>query len=192
MGANNKTQLKALLDTRKELDNAARIQTCPACKKDIVDLSGFISAKMDTLKTGKPIERKNRSTLVRLDYLNEMVTLGILFSDITKPIAKHMIKNVPDRYRQVLEDNIEMNKRVRKHLVNAKNAIKRIIRKDRDYPYILRILDSFIASTDFKLSVDPITLFLLNKVLKYGHKTRLLELLGWIIVHTRRVNGYQR
>ena len=104
----------------------------------------------------------------------------MFITKIIRPLTRKM--NAPEIYREVLNEDLEGNRTVRKHLLEAEKLMGRLDRKDKDYKLMHDILDSFIKVTEFKLSIDPLTFYIFDKTVRFGYKTHLLSVSSKMIV----------
>jgi hypothetical protein len=160
---------------KEELYSAAKAQPCPACRADIEHFAEFMAVKardvgaIDTYSSRKTHMRK----LKEVDYINELTDTAMFITKIIRPLTRKM--NAPEIYREVLNEDLEGNRTVRKHLLEAEKLMGRLDRKDKDYRLMHDILDSFIKVTEFKLSIDPLTFYIFDKTVRFGYKTHLLS-----------------
>ena len=110
MGVETKSykNLKILTGLKQELDEAAKINPCPGCKHDTEQLAKFISAKLDSVRSGSIMDRETAKSLKEVDYINELTDIAIAFSKFIKPFTR--ISKVPEVYEKVLRDDMEANK----------------------------------------------------------------------------------
>jgi hypothetical protein len=172
--------VKALAELKLELDEAAKINPCPGCKHDTEQLAKFISAKLDSARSGSSMDREMIKSLREVDYINELTDIAIGFSKFIKPFTR--ISKVPEVYEKVLHDDMEANKKVKEHLLKASELTKEFEGTDKQFKIVSDVLKAFIRATDFKLSVDPYTFYLFDRTIKLGYKTHLLSATSKVIV----------
>ncbi len=182
MGVNTEPNknVKTLAELKLELDEAAKINPCPGCKHDTELLAKFISAKLDSARSGSSIGRKTIKSLKEVDYINELTDIAIAFSKFIKPFTR--ISKVPEVYKKVLHDDMKANKKVKEHLLKASELTKGLEDTDKQFKVVSDVLKAFIRATDFKLSVDPYTFYLFDRTIKLGYKTHILSATSKVIV----------
>ncbi len=182
--------INILMDIKLELNEAARSNPCPGCKYDTKLLAKFVSIKLNSMKNGSSINKNKIKFLKEVDYINELTDIAIFFSKLIKPIT--ITKKIPEVYKNTLRDDRESNKRVRTHLLKAKKLVISLNNKDKHFIIILEVLNAFIRATEFKLSVDPYTFYIFDKIIRIGYKTHLLSASSKIIVGTKRIMNPSR
>ncbi len=182
MGVNTEPNknVKILTELKLELDEAAKINPCPGCKHDTELLAKFISAKLDSARSGSSMDRETIKSLKEVDYINELTDIAIAFSKFIKPFTR--ISKVPEVYEKVLHEDMEANKKVKEHLLKASELTKELEGTDKQFKIVSDVLNAFIRATDFKLSVDPYTFYLFDRTIKLGYKTHLLSATSKVIV----------
>lgn len=179
--------VKILLDVKKELDDATRIQPCPACRHDMEQLGIFLESKIKSVQTASLTNGKTARILKQLSYINELSSIGISITRLLRPVTKLGFFAVPLAYKKVLDKNREANRIIREHLLRARLILTRLEREDKQYAAVSSILSSFMKATEFKLGADPQTFFLFDKLVRFCYKTRLLGFAGRVIVGTKTV-----
>ncbi len=176
-----------LQSVRKEFHRAAKIQPCPACKHDMEQLEIFLDYKIGFVKAHSPIDEKAGKILHELDYINELIHIGILAARVLGPITKLGLLPVPTSYKKVLDKDREANKIIREHLLIAKLIVSKLAAADEQYKVMFKILDSFISATEFKLSADQSTFFMFDKMIRLLYRTHIFSLACKTIVGAKDV-----
>ncbi len=172
--------VNTLSKLKLELDESAKINPCPGCKHDTEQLAKFISAKLDSARSGLSIDMETTKSLKEVDYINELTGIAITFSKFIKPLTR--ISKVPEVYEKVLHDDLEANKKVKSHLLKASELTKKLESTDKQFKIVSEVLKAFIRATEFKLSVDPYTFYLFDRAIKLGYKTHILSATSKVIV----------
>lgn len=179
--------VKILLDVKEELDYATRIQPCPACRYDMEQLGIFLKSKIESIRASSVVENKAARILKDLNYINELSSIGIFIARVSKPIFKLRFFTVPLVYKGTLDRNRAANIKIRKHLLLARLMLTKLEREDRQYAEVSGILGSYLKATEFKLSVDPPTFFLFDKMIRFFYATHLLGFAGKAIVGAKGI-----
>jgi len=157
------------------IKKASDIQPCPVCKADLKILSEFVEKKIQ----GK---HQSLKRLKKIDYVNEITSLAISSMSIVAPLVRMTGIKAPELYEKILSDNFEANRQVKAFLVRARREFSTdLIAQDRDYATVAWIIDSFIKATSFKLGLDPQLFYAYDKIIRFGYKTHLLEIMARII-----------
>ncbi len=172
--------VKVLTELKHELDEAAKINPCPGCKHDTEQLAKFISAKLDSVRSGSVMDKDTTKSLKEVDYINELTDMAITFSKFIKPFTR--ISKVPEVYKKVLHDDMEANKKVKEHLLKASELTKKLEGTNKQFKIVSDVLMAFTRATEFKLSVDPYTFYLFDRTIKLGYKTHILSATSKVIV----------
>lgn len=178
---------KILLDVKKELEDATRIQPCPACKHDMEKFRIFLEAKIKSIQSASSTDGKTAKILKELSYINELSIIGIFLAKVLKPIITLGFFPVPPTYRNVLDKNRGANRIIREHLLSARSMLTKLEGIDEQYAAMSNILASFLKATEFKLDTDPQTFFIFDKLIRFLYKTHLLGFAGRAIVGTKTI-----
>lgn len=179
--------IRVLAEIKGELDVAARMQPCPACKHDMEQLSLFLELKISSIKNRSAMNAKTARIVKELNYINELSNLGIFLSKVLKPIIKLGAFHVPTKYKAVLNNNRKANVQIREHLLCAKLMATKLKGKDIHYADVSKVLESFIKATEFKLNADSETFFLFDKLIRFGYRAHLLGFAGKAITGAKGV-----
>lgn len=179
--------VKILLDVKLELDNAARIQPCPACRHDMEQLGIFLESKIRSVQTSSPTDDKTARILKNLNYINELSSIGIFIARMSRPIVKLGFFAAPPAYKTVLDRNRKVHRIIREHLLFAGLMLTRLERTDEQYITVSNVLQSFLKATEFKLSADPSTFFIFDRLVRFCYRTHLLGFAGKAIVGAKSV-----
>ncbi len=180
-------ELSMLQGAREELRSATRIQPCPACKHDMKQLGIILDYKIRYVKSRSLVDEKAGKMLHELDYINELIRIGILAARLLRPLTKLGLLSVPPAYKEVLDKDREANKIIREHLLLAKLMVSKLDAADGQYKIISKILDSFVKATEFKLSADQSTFFMFDKMIRFFYRTHIFSLAGKTIVGVKDV-----
>lgn len=171
--------VKTLTELKLEIDKAAKINPCPGCKHDTEQLAKFISAKLDSVRSGSDMSSNTIGYLKEVDYINELTGIAITFSKFIKPFTR--VSKVPEVYEKVINEDMEANKKVKEHLLKALELNKEL-ENNMQLKTVSEVLKAFIRATEFKLSVDPYTFYLFDRIIRLGYKTHILSTTGKVIV----------
>ena len=176
----NKKVSELLDGISKEFTKATEAQPCPGCKYDMDQINKFITEKTEALKNKGKVSDKTRETLRDVAYINEFTNLGIFLTKILDPLTNIVKVTAPEMYKKVMEEDREGNIAVRKHLRKALKLANELVTlsSDHDFTNLRDIIKYSLNATEFKLSIDPVEFFVFDKVIKFGHKTRILQLAG--------------
>lgn len=176
----NKKVSELLDGISKEFTKATEAQPCPGCKYDMDQINKFITEKTEALKNKGKVSDKTRETLRDVAYINEFTNLGIFLTKILDPLTNIVKVTAPEMYKKVMEEDREGNIAVRKHLRKALKLANELVTlsSDRDFTNLRDIIKYSLNATEFKLSIDPVEFFVFDKVIKFGHKTHILQLAG--------------
>ncbi len=189
-GMNNYSDIKILMAVKSKLDESAKINTCPACKHDTIQLSKFLSKKIRSIRTGKPVSKEDLKVLKSLDYLDVISGVGRTITKLFNPISRTM--TLPDYAKDFLKKDRDRNQKTRNLLIDANKLMGRLRYRDNQLNLVLEIIKSFIKALDFKLSVDEYTFFLLKKIINFGYRTHLLTATGNIIIFFKELSNPSR
>jgi len=173
-----------LLKAKKELDEATKIQPCPACKHDMEQLSLFLNEKIKFGIDSSKMNEKTVKILKSIGCVKELTTLGILIARLLSPFVN--LRAVPATYISILEDNVKTNRRIRIHLLNAMKTISKINSRDEQLGEVQNILKYFIKATDFKINASPQTFYMFDRIIRFGYQTGFLTILSKIITGTKQ------
>ena len=177
---NTEKDSKTLYAIGLNLEEAAKVQPCPACKQDIEQLKRFIDAKADAVKSDSKLNKEEIRALKEVDFVNELTDIAIVVSKIIKPFT--MTRKVPESYEKTLNNDMEGNRKVKVYLLEAAKKIKELKLKNKHYMLISDIINSFIRVIEFKLSTDPLTFYLFDRTIRIGYKTHVLSATSKTIV----------
>jgi hypothetical protein len=178
-------EIKILLRIKDELDIAAKVQPCPACKEDTEKLSAFVGAKAYSIKNNSAVDKGSIKALKEVDFINELTDIAIVLSKVIRPFAR--VSKVPEVYERTLHDDLESNRKVRKHLLMAKRFTAGLRSDDRHFKLTSEILGSFIRATEFKLSIDPFSFYIFDRIIRIGYKTKALSAASRMIITAKTI-----
>ena len=173
--------VRILLEVKSELDDATKVQPCPACKHDMELLNIFLESKIRAMRTDSLMDDKMAKIVKDLSYVNELGSIGILVAKIIKPVVMLGAFTLPSAYRKTLSKNRSANKLIKEHLLIARLMLSKLERADEQYAEVSNIIKYFLKATEFKLNADPPTFFLFDRIIRFCYKIHLLNLAGRVI-----------
>ena len=182
---NQDGDMEILSAIEMELEEAAKLNPCPACKYDITQLARFVSAKKTSIQKRSVIDKEITKSLKEVDYINELADIAIIISKLIRPFTR--ISKIPEKYEKVLHDDMEANKKVKEHLMKANALTKELAGEDKQFKRISGVLEAFIRATEFKLSIDTYSFYLFDMTIKLGYKTHMLSVASKIIIGVKGI-----
>lgn len=186
----NYSDIRILMAVKAKLDESARFNSCPACKHDTIQLSKFLSKKIRSIRTGKPVSKDDLKVLKSLDYLDVMQGVARNITRLFNPISRTI--TLPDYAKDFLKKTQRQNQKARNSLIEAKKLMGRLRYRDNQLNLVLEIIADFIKALDFKLSVDDYTFYLLQKVINFSYRTHLLTATGNVIIFFKKLHNPSR